>query len=194
MQITATKGYWLVVITLFAVSAFFAFRVERFRKGLKQGTGKLCLKHNDVATVKRVVDGDEILVKKESCVAVIRILGIMTFDPVKADPLLKPFGQRAVARLKRLVGEKITVVGPDLKLDAKGRIIARVSSEGKDLGLELIRLGYALAYTKYPFPQLGDYQVIEGQARVESRGLWAEPAAVSRAEALKAAWKRERKQ
>ena len=194
MQMAASKGYWLVVITLFGVSAFFAFRVEHFRQGLKKGTGKLCLKHNDVAMVKRVMDGDELLVKKEGCVAVIRILGIKTFDPVKAEPLLKPFGQRAVARLKRLIGEKVTVVGPKLILDSRGWIIARVSSEGKDMGRELIRMGYALAYTKYPFKQLSDYLVVEGQARVESRGLWAEPAAVSRASALKAAWKRERKQ
>lgn len=193
MVITASKTYWVVVALLLVISVFFFVRVERYKAGLKKGSGSNCLALNDAPVVQRVIDGDEILVQKDKCLAVIRLLGIRAFDPDRSEPPLRPYATLAVTRLKRLVGQKVTVLGPkELTLDSRGRTLARVGADGRDIGKSLVEEGLVLVYRKYAFDEMKDYLAVELRAKSESKGLWADAVATARAQALQAAYERER--
>lgn len=189
---TASRTYWLIVIALFGVSAFFAVQVERFRSGLEQGSGTLCLAVGDEAVVQSALDGDEVLVRREGCIAVVRILGIRSFDPLKAEYPLNMFGQKAWVHLKSLEGRVLKVLGPKVELDARDRTLATLEHEGADLGLDMVRQGLVLVYRRYDFDRLEDYLEAEHAAMTSHAGLWVDDAAVARAKALQSAWERER--
>jgi len=67
-----------------------------------------------------------------------------------------------------------------LDTDRYGRIVARCSVAGQDIGAALVAQGLAFAYRRYSM----DYDLIEKQAAAADRGLWAtrvqEPAAFRR--------------
>ena len=55
-------------------------------------------------------------------------------------------------------------------VDRYGRLVARVTSEGKDLSLELVSAGLATHYTSFSFdPKL---EAAQRQAQQERRGMW----------------------
>ncbi len=194
MFLTASRTYWLIVITLLGVSVYFFVHVEQYRAGLAKGSGKDCLKADDAPVVERVVDGDEVLVKTDKCRAVIRLLGIKAFDPEKSEPPLRPYANLAMNRLKRLVGQKVSILAfAKTKVDSRGRTLAKIAMEGQDVGLNLVREGFVLVFRKYPFVGMDKYLGVETQAASESKGLWADPDASARARALQAAFDRERK-
>ena len=199
MWISASKTYWLIVIGLFGVSVFFAHRVEKYRSGIQRGSGKLCLEHMQVATVVGVGDGDEITVQSGKCISTVRILGVKAFNHIKSELPIQPIARQALERLKRLLGEKVTIMAPDpnkpaLKLDNRKRTLAILSMEGKDIGLDMVRDGLVMVYRKYQFMGLARYIAVEIRAQAEGRGLWSNPAATKRAEALQRAWEREQAQ
>src|SRR5690606_21770295 len=41
-------------------------------------------------------------------------------------------------------------------------------------GAELVKQGYAHAYTRFPFKYLGEFRKYEREAREEGRGLWGD--------------------
>jgi hypothetical protein len=47
-------------------------------------------------------------------------------------------------------------------------IVAACATEGQDVGRELVRAGWALAFRRYGL----DYLSIESEARAEQRGMW----------------------
>jgi endonuclease YncB( thermonuclease family) len=67
-----------------------------------------------------------------------------------------------------------------LDRDRYGRVVARCTVDGQDMGAALVRDGLAFAYRRYAM----DYDLIEKQAAVAERGLWAtrvqDPAAFRR--------------
>ena len=54
--------------------------------------------------------------------------------------------------------------------DRYGRLIARCSVQGRDLGAEMVRRGWAVDFRRY---SRGAYAREEDQARAARRGLWA---------------------
>jgi len=192
-MLDASRLYWIVVVTLLGVSAFFYVHVQQYRAGMNKGSGQDCLKAEDAPVVERVIDGDEVLVKTQSCLAVVRLLGIKAFDPEKSEPPLRPYATQAVARLKRLVGQKVSILTfAKKKLDRRGRTLAKLAAEGSDVGLDLVRRGLVLVFRKYPFLGMRSYLAVEAAAQSDGRGLWADPDATVRARALQATFERER--
>lgn len=53
--------------------------------------------------------------------------------------------------------------------ESYGRIVAKCRAGGVDLSGELVRAGYAIAYTRYS----DDYTALEGYARKANAGIWA---------------------
>jgi len=103
-----------------------------------------------------------------------------------------PYGRAAIDTLSRLLENKpVRVLVHDPPLDKHGRALATLYAEGHDVGLELIRKGYALAYTVYPFPAMTMYVEAQEHARAERAGLWANPDMATRADALAAGWRRQ---
>lgn len=123
--------------------------------------------------VVRVVDGDTIEVQGFSRrTQRVRIQGI---DAPEAN---QAFGARAKQRLADLVEDKVVTVEAD-KRDRHGRTLGKVMVGGEDVGLALVREGYAWWYRDYS-RDLGLvdrvlYPLAEFQARWGDSGLWADP-------------------
>jgi endonuclease YncB( thermonuclease family) len=119
-----------------------------------------------------IADGDTVTVLDESNGQHrIRLSGIDA--PEKGQP----YGMTAKENLSRMVfGKPVTVVWH--KLDRYGRIVGKVETDGKDAGLEQLRVGLAWHYQKYAYEQPENdrraYAAAEEEARTAKRGLWAD--------------------
>ena len=126
--------------------------------------------------VTAVVDGDTIRVMYNGKIEPIRLLAIDT--PETKDPR-KPvqcFGDAASRKMSELVS------GKNVKLQADGtqpdrdkyfRLLRYVYlQDGTDVGAEMIKQGFAFAYTRFPSDKLDEYRGYEKQARETNAGLW----------------------
>lgn len=84
----------------------------------------------------------------------------------------QPWGERSRDALRRLLAAtpKITVEVVDH--DRYGRTVARLLSDDQDLGLTLVRQGWATVYHRYN--DSARYRRVEAEARQARRGIWAE--------------------
>lgn len=114
-----------------------------------------------------VTDGDTISVLRVSRPTAVRLHG------VDAPERAQAFGARAKQFVAALAfGRTVTVA--QRGIDRYGRTIGDISlPDGRDLAQELVRAGYGWWYRRYS----SDYRLaaLEAQARVEHRGLWADP-------------------
>lgn len=124
-----------------------------------------------------VADGDTITVlDDENTQHKIRLQGIDA--PEKGQP----FGNVSKQNLSSLVFGKIVDVECD-KLDRYGRLVAKVSIDGVDVGLEQIRAGLAWHYKQYQNEQSKPDQKLYAEAEISAKnakaGLWkdAQPVA-----------------
>jgi endonuclease YncB( thermonuclease family) len=76
-------------------------------------------------------------------------------------------GREAADALRRLVrGREVDCTGLDA--DRYGRLVSRCNAGGIELNAEMVRLGWAVAYTRH-----GTFYVAqENEARRERRGIW----------------------
>ena len=122
--------------------------------------------------VASVTDGDTIVVvdgAKRSYE--IRLKGIDAPEGGQA------FGDQSRQNLANLIGsEEVSVEWS--KRDRYGRIVGKVSSDGRDVCLEQIKAGLAWHYKYYQSEQTPEdrtlYADAEVDARAASRGLWAD--------------------
>jgi len=131
----------------------------------------------ELRKVIRVVDGDTIVVSPNEKV---RLIGVDTPETVDPRKAIECFGKAAKDFTRSAVeGKTIRLVLDSVNLarrhkDRYGRILAYVYLEnGTMLNRELIRQGYAHAYTRYPFRYLVEFRQIERAARIEALGLWS---------------------
>jgi endonuclease YncB( thermonuclease family) len=76
-------------------------------------------------------------------------------------------GEEARRALAARVGQEV-VTCTGLDRDRHGRIVARCSVRGEDLGAMMVRQGWALAYRAFG----NDYVEAEREARAARRGMW----------------------
>jgi len=120
-------------------------------------------------TVVKVIDGDSLLIKRGKKVLKVRL------HQVDCPELPQPFGKKAKAETTKLVlGRMVRVEDPQRDPYYKGRLRAAVIlTDGRDLGMELVRLGLAWEYRRYSEnPLITDLEKEARQARI---GLWADP-------------------
>ena len=116
----------------------------------------------------RVIDGDTIEIARER----VRLWGIdapesgqTCTDAVKQRYLC---GSKAAFALADFVGEA-TVRCEPLNRDQYRRMVARCFARGEDLGVFLVRSGWALDWPRFSKGQYTEYQKT---ARNENRGIW----------------------
>jgi micrococcal nuclease len=131
----------------------------------------------ELRKVIRVVDGDTIVVSPNEKV---RLIGVDTPETRHPKKAVECFGKAAKEFTRTTVEAKtVSLVLDEVNKsrqhkDKYGRILAYVYLEdGTMLNRELIRQGYAHAYTRFPFRHLVEFRELERTARVESRGLWS---------------------
>jgi micrococcal nuclease len=124
------------------------------------------------AFVRKVVDGDTVVVSYGGHSDKVRILGIDS--PEKG----RCYASQATAETKRLAGGKYVKLvrdGSQAARDRYGRILAYVIAPTGDVGLALVRGGFAKVYVfdSTPFARTASYRRAENAAKASSRGLWA---------------------
>jgi endonuclease YncB( thermonuclease family) len=115
----------------------------------------------------KVIDGDSLEIGETR----IRLHAIDAFEgrqTCRRDGAEWNCGAEAAALLRRLVGGgEITCAKTDI--DSYGRTVAICRKAEVDLGAEMVRAGYALAYRQYG----NDYVEEEKEARAARRGAWS---------------------
>lgn len=196
LDIAPDAAYWGVVVVLLALSAAFVVDVQSRRGAWATDKGAVDVASGTPVKVLQVIDGDEVSVAYEGGSIVVRLLGIKAFDPKVQEPGIAAVGQSCALALERLTkadGVSVTVEYDEAKTDKVGRLLAYLKAGDVDVGLSLVEQGHAMVYTRYPFSREQPYLSAEAVARSRSEGLWANPKASLRAEALKATWEAQRK-
>jgi micrococcal nuclease len=131
----------------------------------------------DLRKIVRVVDGDTIVVSPNEKV---RLIGVDTPETVHPKKPVACFGREAKQFTRDAVeGKTIRLVLDNVNTkrrhkDRYGRTLAYAYlADGTMLNAELIRQGYAHAYTRFPFRYLVEFRELERAARAEALGLWS---------------------
>jgi micrococcal nuclease len=131
----------------------------------------------EIRRVLRVIDGDTIvLIPNEK----VRLIGVDTPETVNPKKSVECFGKAAREFTRAAVeGKNVRVELDDANAhrnhkDRYGRTLAYLFTEdGAMLNAELIRRGYAHAYTRFPFRYDVAFREMERRARAGNTGLWS---------------------
>ncbi len=195
----ARHNITVLTIVLASAAAYFYSGACRLRAKTKFSNPE-AFSDGDEVTITEVIDGDDVLIRGEGGARTrTRLLGIDTFSPTLSDPLLSEYGKICMQHLKaRAKGKKVLLRIPQQQLGNTGRLLGTLflREEGQDepidIGLDLVRKGYALVYTRYPFADMDAYLAVEAEARTAKAGFWSDPNVTARAAALKMLWAEER--
>ena len=127
---------------------------------------------SDFRLVTRVVDGDTIVLER---LGKVRLIGVDTPETVDPRRPVQRFGKEASEFMRRLVqGKRVRVEYDWNRKDKYNRTLAYIYLlDGTFVNAEIIRQGYGLAYTRFPFKYLEQFRRLEREARGDERGLWA---------------------
>jgi len=125
-------------------------------------------------TIKKVVDGDTVVLSNGEKV---RLIGLDT--PETKDPRVKVqfFGKKATEYLKKIAeGKEVYLKYDQQKRDKYKRLLAYIYLKKNDVCLneEMIKEGYAFAYTRFPFSKMDEYRDFQKKALLAGKGLWGE--------------------
>ncbi|MEA3395410.1 MAG: thermonuclease family protein [Pseudomonadota bacterium] len=98
-------------------------------------------------------------------------------DGVDAPEICQPYGVMARDRLAQQVAGRMVQVLPR-RHDDYGRLLARVSVQGQDMGRWMVRQGHAWSHRYRGQP--GPYASLEARARAQRLGLWQSAAEMPR--------------
>lgn len=131
------------------------------------------------AVVAAVFDGDTIVVVLDGREITVRLIGVDTPETGRPDTPVQFHGPEASDFTARaLLGKQVRLEfeapgRPGGAMDKYGRTLAYViTADGTNFNLELVRLGYGRAYTKYPFQYQRDFEKAERAARKAGLGMW----------------------
>lgn len=129
------------------------------------------------ATLVRIIDGDTLEVFSENMQEKVRLLGINSPETVDPNKPVGCFGPEAAQYIKSLLEiNKHIFLQKDLYApdrDQYGRLLRYVYNEQNAfINVEMVKNGYALAYTPGALEHFSEIRYYEKQARDENRGLW----------------------
>lgn len=138
--------------------------------GFCQGCQSKTLEY-ETYIVKRVIDGDTILLANGERV---RLIGVDTPETVHPKKPVEYFGKEASAFTRKMCeGKKVRLEYDQTKRDKYDRLLAYVYLEDETfVNAEIVKQGYGHAYTKFPFKYLDEFREYERYARENKRGLW----------------------
>ncbi|MHC4119191.1 MAG: thermonuclease family protein [Planctomycetota bacterium] len=184
---------------LLAASLYFFVGANRMRSATTASNPHL-FSTGDIVDIVNVVDGDEVLIGDgKGNNTLFRLLGIKSFSATVSDPLLSEYGKICFTYLKaKTANQKAGLEIADKELDTEGRLLGTLFLKGSqgeytvDLGLDLVRKGYTLVYTRFDFAGMKDYLGVQKLAQEEKAGLWSNERIAARALALQLLWDEEK--
>ncbi|MGB1012944.1 MAG: thermonuclease family protein [Nannocystaceae bacterium] len=183
-----TRIFWTIIAILLGASLFWGLGAEARRRKAQHGDN-VALKSGEHVTLLHVLTGDTLMARtEEGTRVVIHLLGVRALAPRRTR-----HGSVAVEVLQNLVKDQpLRVLLPATGNDpASGRTVAELLVKDQNVGLMLIKQGLGIVDTRYPFPALSSYLDNQNKAREAHRGLWSDPEAIARADALARAWRKE---
>ena len=178
----------VLIITATVILGMFIFQIQLNKKMLSEMASRRTLKVLAQTEVKsssaiqslpspgpfrlvRVLDGDTIALDNGETV---RLIGVDAPEIHHPEIPVQRFGQEAAEFLRRFTeGLECTLeYEPTDIRDQYGRLLAYVFVEGRLVNAEIIRQGYAYAYTRFPCRRQAEFIVLEHEARENQRGLW----------------------
>jgi micrococcal nuclease len=135
-------------------------------------------------TVSRVIDGDTILLSNDQKV---RLIGVDTPEVHESQKLekdsirtkrdkatIQALGNKSAEFTSNLVLNKtVRLEYGQQRKDKYGRTLGYLYlPDGRFVNLEIIRQGYAHAYTRFPFKYQDQFIQAERESRENQRGLW----------------------
>ncbi len=131
-------------------------------------------------TVVSVSDGDTIRIdlgdgsgKRET----LRFIGVDTPETRAPDKVIQCYGREATVFARQLIGTGPVTLATDSKTsdrDRYGRLLRYVYlTDGRSVQTELLKGGYAFAYTNFPFTRSAEFVALQLDAQVNKRGLWS---------------------
>lgn len=125
--------------------------------------------------VLRVVDGDTIEIELYGKSEKVRLVGVDTPETVHPHKKMQYYGVEASNYAKKmLTGREVELEFESNPRDKYDRLLAYVWIDGVNFDLELIRLGYARAYLRYPFRYSKQFEKVGNEAEKNKVGLWAD--------------------
>ncbi len=130
------------------------------------------------AEVTRIIDGDTIEVKfSDGTTEKVRLIGIDTPETLDPRKPVECFGKEATSKMKELVENKLVKLEKKAEenRDSYDRLLRYVYVGDLFVNAEMIKQGYAYAYTKYPFDSklMEEFKQYENEARKNEVGLWS---------------------
>ncbi len=126
------------------------------------------------AVVKRVIDGDTVILEDDTRV---RLIGIDAPEIENRDYAHRgePYGEEAKKILKDWTEGKTVQLkdGPEKEDRYHRRLAYLYLNEDFFINLKLVEAGAAEAYRKFPHPLQRDFFEAEKQARTQKAGLWS---------------------
>jgi micrococcal nuclease len=130
----------------------------------------------DYKTVSKVIDGDTVKILVGGEEVTVRLIGIDTPETVHPNKDVEWFGKEAAKKLKEMVEGKIVCLKMDRDktqdIDKYGRLLRYLWLDNLFVNAELVKQGYAFAYTNYPFQYLEEFRKYARDARENNRGLY----------------------
>ena len=128
--------------------------------------------------LERVVDGDTLIVNEDTDRIRVRMIGIDTPESKKEGTAVEDFAVEASNLLKDYLAYSEEVCLVDDRegdaYDTYGRKLSYVFTEaGEDLNADMIRSGYAEAYTRFPMERKAEFEGYEMSAREAKIGKWS---------------------
>lgn len=124
------------------------------------------------ATILSTGDGDSLKARsKDGSSSKVRIGCI---DSPEYD---QEYGPEAAQRLRSLLPSGITIELREITTDQYGRTVAEIYSEGKSVGLQMVREGYAAVYHRYLdgcSATADQYIAAEEEARSQKLNFWSQ--------------------
>ena len=125
---------------------------------------------SDVHIVKRVIDGDTIVLDDGRH---IRLIGVDAPEVDSPYTKAEPFGSESRAYMDRLVERRIVTIKTGReRYDKYGRTLAYVYLNRTMVNAMIIRNGYAKAYRRFNFPERELFINYEKEARSKGIGMW----------------------
>ncbi len=129
-------------------------------------------------SVSRIVDGDTIRVIIEDREEVVRLVNINAPESVDPRESVECMGEEASEIMSQLVYGKKVRLEEDRSQSSRDRYQRLLRfvflEDGTDVGLEMIRLGYAYStpYGSSAHKYLDEYELAQEEAIKSKRGLW----------------------
>jgi len=130
----------------------------------------LSASHAEIYKVKRVIDGDTLLLNGER----VRLIGVDTPETKHPQKPVEYFGREAYLFTRQMVdGKEARLEFERQRRDRYGRLLAYVYLlDGTFLNAEIIKQGYGFAYTRFPFKHMEEFRRYEREARENRKGMW----------------------